>query len=89
MAVRIVAPCWFNAKNKGEAGCSQVQESERDFCTGRGLPGSVVDFDYLPPVMMKLFLALGTKQSDAGLGLIVSIHLHVKPVVALPVWTLD
>jgi hypothetical protein len=30
--------CWFNAKNKGEAGYDHASESEPDFCTIRSLP---------------------------------------------------
>ena len=30
--------CWFNAKNKGQAGYDQADDPEPDFCTIRGLP---------------------------------------------------
>lgn len=30
--------CWFNAKNKGEAGYAHVKDQEPAFCSIRGLP---------------------------------------------------
>ena len=30
--------CWFNAKNKGEAGYDHTRDPEADFCAIRGLP---------------------------------------------------
>jgi hypothetical protein len=30
--------CWFNSKNKGEAGYGHASDPEPDFCTIRGLP---------------------------------------------------
>jgi hypothetical protein len=30
--------CWFNAKNKGEAGYAHAKDPEPDFCTIRSLP---------------------------------------------------
>lgn len=30
--------CWFNAKNKGQAGIAHLDEPEPDFCLIRGLP---------------------------------------------------
>lgn len=30
--------CWFNTKNKGEAGYTHAQDPEPDFCAIRGLP---------------------------------------------------
>lgn len=30
--------CWFNAKNKGEAGYDHARDAEPDFCTIRNLP---------------------------------------------------
>jgi hypothetical protein len=31
-------PCWFNARNKGEASCEHARDPEPIFCTSRGLP---------------------------------------------------